>query len=390
LEIAGAFLKLGCTSFGGPVAHLGYLHAEFVIRRRWLDEAAYAERVALCNFLPGPSSSQLVFALGFDRGGLPGALLASLLFTLPSAILMILFAYGVTAVGELQHAGWLRGLKVAAVAVVAQAVWVLGRRLCPDPVRIALALASAASVVIIAGTFAQVAAIAVGALVGWAVYRRAVTGSYGSPAAPVAARQHRWATGALALWVGMLFLLPAMATVWGGRELLVFDAFYRAGSLVFGGGHVVLPLLRTELVPPGWVGDDAFLSGYAAAQALPGPLFTFAGYLGTVIQGGSQAWLGGLWCLLAIFLPAWLLIGGALPFWSTVRNRAWTQAAMRGANAAVVGVLLAALYDPVAREGIGQGGDVVAVILAFAALEVWKVPAWLVVPLMAGAGQWVL
>ncbi|HWA85682.1 MAG TPA: chromate efflux transporter [Opitutus sp.] len=387
-EIAGAFLKLGCISFGGPVAHLGYLREEFVTRRRWLDDAAYADLVALCNFLPGPASSQVVFALGLKRGGLAGGFLASLCFTLPSAALMILFAYGVTAIGDLRHAGWLHGLKLAAVAVVAQAVWGMGRRLCPDRARVTLALAGAAVLLVRPGAAAQVGVIAAGALLGWGLFRRAI--SVPPEASTTLARQHVWAAGTLVAWGALLFVLPLLAAGTGAKSFAVFDGFYRAGSLVFGGGHVVLPLLRAEVVPPGWVRDDVFLAGYGAAQAVPGPLFTFAAYLGTIIRGGAHAWLGGLWCLLAIFLPAWMLIGGALPFWHLLRGKAWMQAALRGASAAVVGVLLAALYNPVWREGVTNARDVAAVIVAFAALEFWRLPPWLIVIAAAAAGEWLL
>jgi len=387
-EIAGAFLKLGCISFGGPVAHLGYLHEEFVRRRRWLDEDAYGDLVALCQFLPGPASSQLVFALGQRRGGLAGALLASLCFTLPSAVLMIAFGYGVATVGDLRGAGWLHGLKLAAVAVVAQAVWGMGVKLCPDRARVSLALGAAAFLLVLPGAPGQIGVILAGAGAGWWLYR----GELASKPAPGAglARHRGWAAAALVACGGLLIALPAVATSAGHGSVRVFDSFYRAGSLVFGGGHVVLPLLRAEIVPPGWTSDDAFLAGYGAAQALPGPLFTFAAYLGTIMKAGPGGWAGGLWALFAIFLPAWLLIGGALPFWDLLRTRAWAQAALRGANAAVVGVLLAALYRPVWTGGVTGAPDVATVFAAFALLQIWRVPPWLVVLLAAAAGQWLL
>ncbi len=384
--IAGVFLRLGCTSFGGPVAHLGYLREEFVVRRRWLDDAAFADVVALCQFLPGPASSQVVYALGMQRAGLAGALVASACFTLPSAVLMILFAYGVIALGDLRTAGWLHGLKVAAVAVVAQAVWGMGRRLCPDAPRIALALAAAAALLVIPNALVQVGVIAAGAALGWIVYRREAP--TGGPAPAGLARSHLWAAGILCGCGALLVALPLVATATGSQPLAIFDSFYRAGSLVFGGGHVILPMLRAEVVPPGWIADDLFLAGYGAAQAVPGPLFTFAAYLGTVIRGGETAWLGGVGCLLAIFLPAWMLIGGALPFWHVLRDRAWAQAALRGANAAVVGVLLAALYNPVWTEGIGGWPDVVAAVMALIVLERRLAPPWVVVILAAAAGPW--
>lgn len=385
-ELAGIFLRLGCTSFGGPVAHLGYLREEFVVRRRWVDDAAFADVVALCQFLPGPASSQVVYALGMQRAGLAGALVASACFTLPSAVLMILFAYGVIVLGDLRAAGWLHGLKVAAVAVVAQAVWGMGRRLCPDAVRIVLALTAAAVLLLVPNATIQVGVIVVGAAVGWLAYRHEV--STGQMVANGLARSHLWAAGVLGTCGALLVALPLVATATGSEPLAIFDSFYRAGSLVFGGGHVILPMLRAEVVPPGWIADDLFLAGYGAAQAVPGPLFTFAAYLGTVIRGGETAWLGGVGCLLAIFLPAWMLIGGALPFWHVLRDRAWAQAALRGANAAVVGVLLAALYNPVWTEGIGGWPDIAAAAVAFMVLERRFAPPWLVVILAAAVGPW--
>jgi chromate transporter len=386
-EIFRAFLRLGCISFGGPVAHIGYLREEFVVRRRWLDEAAYADLVALCQFLPGPASSQVVFALGMMRGGLPGALTASFCFTLPSAVMMIAFAYGVTALDDLAGAGWLHGLKTAAVAVVAQAVWGMGRKLCPDRARIALALGAAIALLVVPGTVGQVAVIVVGAVVGWWIYRGAVKNE-GDDLEPGRTTGHGWAMAALIGFGALLVGLPVVAasTEWRGWD--VVDSFYRAGSLVFGGGHVILPLLRAEVVPPGWLADDVFLAGYGAAQAVPGPLFTLAGFLGAAIPMGLPMWAGGLLGLSAIFLPAWLLVGGTFPFWRRLREQAWSQAALRGANAAVVGVLLAALYDPVWREGVKGPVDVAGVIGAFLLLEVFRVQAWVVVVLAAGVGQW--
>lgn len=387
-EIAAAFLKLGCSSFGGPVAHVGYLREEFVIRRRWLDDAHYADLVALCQFLPGPASSQIVFALGMNRAGLSGAILASLCFTFPSALLLILFAYGVAAAGDLHAAGWLHGLKVAAVAVVAQAVWGMGRKLCPDGPRISLAVVSAVAALAWPGALSQIGVIAIGAIIGWALYRHVPPATANTRSG--LARHHVWAAGALVVFALLLLILPVLATATGNNTLSLFDSFYRAGSVVFGGGHVILPLLRAEVVPPGWISDDAFLAGYGAAQAVPGPLFTFAAYLGTVIHAGPQAWIGGLVGLAAIFLPAWLLVGGALPFWHLVRSKSGSQAALRGANAAVVGVLLAALYNPVGTEGITGIADVITALIAFALLEIRQTPPWLVVALSAAAGQWVL
>jgi chromate transporter len=387
LEIAATFSKLGCLSFGGPVAHLSYVRVEVVERRKWLDDAHYSDLVALCQFLPGPASSQVVFALGMERSGLPGALLASLCFTLPSALLMIGFAYGVALAGDLRGAGWLHGLKLAAAAVVAQAVWGMGRKLCLDRARITLCIAAAAILLAVPSAATQLGVIAGGALAGFVLYRHTLAVSTPPPEAsgrPIAA------LCALGAFAALLALLPLSAAATGSRALAQFDSFYRAGALVFGGGHVVLPLLRAELVPTGWISDDRFLAGYGAAQAVPGPLFTFAAYLGTVMSPHAPAWLNGLWCLLAIFLPAWLLVTGALPFWQVLRNKPWAQAALAGANAAVVGVLLAALYRPIITEGVRDSRDAAAALIAFVLLEHWSARPWLIVAAMAAAGQWLL
>lgn len=386
-ELLGAFLRLGCISFGGPTAHLGYLHEEFVTRRRWLDDVVFADLVALCQFLPGPSSSQLVFALGMHRAGLAGALLASVCFTLPSAVLMILFGYGVSLMGDLARSGWLHGLKLAAIAVVAQAVLTMRQKLCPDLRRLALALGAAAALLAAPTVGAQIGVIGLGAVAGWIFYRR---DPRPTPAVKPVDRSHFWASGVLICWGALLVLLPLLVAFTGSRSLAVCDSFYRVGSLVVGGGHVVLPLLRAEVVPPGWVSDDAFLAGYGAAQALPGPLFTFAAYLGTVMSGGALAWLSGLLCLGAILLPAWMLIGGALPFWNLLRGRPWAHAALQGANAAVVGVLMAALVQSVRLAGATALGEWVALGAAFGLLGFRRVPPWAVVLLMAAVGQWIL
>lgn len=385
-ETAAAFLWLGCVSFGGPVAHLGYLRAEFVEKRKWLDDAHYAELVALCQFLPGPSSSQVVFALGMQRAGLIGALVASVCFTLPSALLMIGFAMGVARISGLGHAGWLHGLKVASVAVVAQAVWGMGQKLCTDRARLSLCLASAAVLLVAPFALVQVIVIAIGALVGARLFGKTSVAP-STPEHEDGARAHALAGAALAAFAALLVALPMLAKATGSRDVAVFDAFYRSGSLVFGGGHVVLPLLRAEVVPRGWLTDDQFLAGYGAAQALPGPLFAFAAYLGAAIKPGADGWSGGLMGLVAIFLPAWLLVGGALPFWKRVRAKAWAQSALAGANAAVVGVLLAALYRPVITESVRGPRDVAVALVAFGLLEVWKAPPWLVVALSAAIGH---
>lgn len=388
VDVGWTFLKLGATSFGGPIAHIGYFRAECVVRRRWLDDDAFADIVALCQFLPGPASSQFVFAMGMLRAGVLGAVAASLGFLLPSAALMIAFAYGVAALEDLRGAAWLHGLKLAAVAVVAQAVWAMGVKLCPDRARVTACLVSAALTLVLPGAMGQVAVIAGGALAGWVMYRDLPVPQ--GPAHPERPRSHLAAVASLAVFAALLALPRALGALTGARSLTVFDAFYRAGALVFGGGHVVLPLLRASVVPNGWMGDDAFLAGYGAAQAVPGPLFSFAGYLGAVIYRGESPWAGGLWCLLAIFLPAWLLIAGALPFWRQLRAKAAVQAALRGANASVVGVLLAALYTPVFTEGVHNARDAAAALVSFGLLERWRAPPWAVVLLFAAAGQWLL
>lgn len=369
LAVFWIFLKLGCTSFGGPIAHLGYMRHEFVERRRWLDEHAYADLVALCQFLPGPASSKLGIALGIARAGLPGGFAAWLGFTMPSALAMILFALSFERFGFSTQAGWLHGLKVVAVAVVAQAVLGMGRTLCPDRFRASLAVA--ATVIVIAWPTAagQILAIAIGALLGWRYLRPVNLGL--APGLSFAIG-HRTAIAAWILFFALLILLPIAVTLTADHTLALFDSFYRAGSLVFGGGHVVLPLLRNAVVPAGWITDDAFLAGYGAAQAVPGPLFTFAAYLGAAMDLPPTGIAGGLVCLVAVFLPAFLLTIGALPFWEALRRRPSIQRALQGINAAVVGILLAALYDPVWTSSIRSTGDFALALVAFSLLIFWN------------------
>ena len=389
LEIFAVALKLGCTSFGGPVAHLGYFHAEYVQRRRWLSEAAYADLVALCQFLPGPASSQLGFSIGLLRGGLLGGFCAWLGFTLPSAVVMTLCGYGLATAGDLGHAGWLQGLKLAAVAVVAQAVWALATKLCPDRVRASAAIVAAGTALILHTAWAQIAILALGAGFGLAFLRQEVK-TTGSPDAPLSVRvwSRRAALVSLALFFVLLAGLPALRSISGNTAVAEFDGFYRAGSLVFGGGHVVMPLLQAETVAPGWVGNDRFVAGYGLAQAVPGPLFTFAAYLGAVaappLPGG---WAGALLCLVAIFLPSGLLVLVVLPFWETLRRMPGAQAALRGANTAVVGLLLAALYQPVFISAVRSPADLAVVLGAFGLLALWRCPPWIVVGLAAAAGM---
>jgi len=362
-----------------------------VSRRQWLDDEAYTDFIALCQFLPGATSSQMVFALGMLRAGLIGGVLASVCFTLPSALLMILFAYSVNAAGNLHHAGWLHGLKLAAVAVVAQAVWGMGRTLCLDATRICTALAAAMITLLIPGSLGQIGILIAGGVIGWLIYYgRPVTSIAATGKIPPALQQdHLLALGLLILCVFLLLILPLIASG-GGFWLPLFNGFYHAGSLVFGGGHVVLPLLREQLVGHGWIGNDAFLAGYGAVQAMPGPLFTFAAYLGTVITGGSHAWVGGVWCLLALFLPSWLLVAGTLPYWDQLRTKRWARASIFGINAAVVGILLAALYNPLWKESVSSLPDVLIALGIFALLSPLKVPPWIVVLLAAALGQLLL
>jgi chromate transporter len=383
LEVLQAFGKLGLTSFGGPIAHIGYYRDEFVVRRRWLDERAYADLVALCQFLPGPASTQIAISLGIMRAGYAGAFVAWLGFTLPSAVAMVLFAFGVDAFGGTAGSGWLQGLKVAAVAVVVQAVLGMMTTLAPDRERATLAVAAAALAIAVPTAVGQIGAIVVGGIFGLAILRDGSAGTNGRLAVNVS---RRVAVAALTLFFGLLAALPIVAASTGNQAFAFFDAFFRAGSLVFGGGHVVLPLLQAEVVPPGWVPEDVFLAGYGAAQAVPGPLFTFAAYLGAVMGPEPNGWLGAALCLVAIFLPSFLLIFGALPFWQQLRVRPEAQAALRGVNAAVVGILLAALYDPVWTAGIRNGRDFALGAAAFLLLYVWKTPPWLVVALCALGG----
>jgi chromate transporter len=383
IEVLRAFLRLGLTSFGGPIAHLGYFREEFVVRRRWLDDRAYADLVALCQFLPGPASSQVGIAIGLSRAGYTGALAAWIGFTAPSAIALVLFAYGVSALGDVSGAGWLRGLKVVAVAVVAQAVLGMMRSLAPDRDRATLAVAAAIIALASPTAWGQVGAIVLGGLAGVAWLRTDAPTEHASMPLNVSR-----ATGAfmLAIFFVLLIGLPLLASTMPSQGVKLFDAFYRAGSLVFGGGHVVLPLLQASVVPPGWVTNDAFLAGYGAAQAVPGPLFTFAAYLGAVMGPQPNGWIGATLCLVAVFLPSFLLVIGALPFWKELRRRATAQAALRGVNAAVVGLLLAALYDPVWTAGITSAHDFALACVAFLLLVMWQTPPWLVVILCAVAG----
>lgn len=370
------FLQLGCTSFGGPVAHLGYFREALVARRRWLDEGAYAELVALCQFLPGPASSQVSFALGLFRAGLPGACAAWLGFTLPSALLMLGFAYGLSFLPPEAGAPWLHGLKLAAAAVVAQALFAMARGLCPDGRRLLIALAAGGLAA--SGGGGQLAALGLGAVAGMLVLRRLPVPS--ALLLPVAYSRRR-GLACLALALALLMLLPLLAQATGAPLAELAERFYRAGALVFGGGHVVLPLLQAELVPA-YVGAESFLAGYGAAQALPGPLFSFAAFLGGQAGGVSAA----LSCLFMVFLPGCLLLLAALPFWRELRVRPGLVPAVAGVNASVVGLLAAAFYDPVLTGALERPVDLLVVLAACALLHVARTPPWAVVALCALAG----
>ncbi len=374
---------LGLTSFGGPVAHIGYFREAYVVRKRWLDEETFAGLVALCQFMPGPASSQLGIAIGIRRAGLLGGFAAWLAFTLPSAAALILFAYGVQSFGDQADAGWLHGLKIVAVAVVALALWGMARTLAPDKPRITIAAVAAIALLAAPGIAAQLAVIVGGGLLGLALLRADAS----SPTQTDTRRGTPWlAVVVLLAFFALLIALPVAARMVDVGALAVADSFYRAGSLVFGGGHVVLPLLEAEVVPPGWVTKDEFIAGYGAAQAVPGPLFTFAGYLGAAMEEVAPRWLGGLLALGAIFLPSFFLVVGVLPFWERLRRVARVRRALMGVNAAVVGLLLAALYDPVWTSAIRAPEDFALAVGAFVLLAFWRVPPWAVVALAAGAG----
>ena len=389
-QVFAVFLRLGLTSFGGPVAHLGYFRDEFVQRRQWLTERSYADLVALCQFLPGPASSQVGMALGLMRAGMPGALAAWLGFTLPSALVLALFGLGLASGHAVLPAGALHGLKVVAVAVVAQAVWGMARNLCAGRARVTLMALACGFALLVPGVWGQVGVMLLAAGAGWWLFGR------GRATAPEAAMDGpeglhvplRRRTGAVLLvaFAVLLVLLPLAASLWPGSLLAMVDAFYRVGALVFGGGHVVLPLLQAEVVGPGWVSNGAFLAGYGATQAVPGPLFTFAAFLGASMQVWPGGWLGAVVCLVAIFVPSFLLVAGALPFWEPLRRSAHAQAALAGVNAAVVGLLLAALYNPVWTSAIHGAADFGLALAAFVALVFWRAPPWAVVLACGAAG----
>lgn len=380
------FLRLGLTSFGGPVAHLGFFREEFVARRRWLSERSYADLVALCQFLPGPASSQVGIALGFSRSGYMGALAAWAGFTLPSAIALILFAIGISAEGQSLSSGALQGLKIVAVAVVAQAVWGMARSLCTDVQRITIMMVATCVVLFIPSAFVQVAVIIAAGLAGLWLFKPAKLAAHD----PLPIHISRRAGGMwLALFFILLIAMPITTEYFSNQTLSIIDAFYRAGSLVFGGGHVVLPLLQTEVVPTGWVGEEVFLAGYGATQAMPGPLFTFAAFLGASMTSAPSGLTGGMIALFAVFVPSFLLVVGALPFWEQLRSNMRVQAALAGVNASVVGLLLAALYQPIWTSAILGPQDFGLALVALVALMFWKLPPWLVV-IAGGLAGWLM
>ena len=383
LEVLRVFLKLGVSSFGGPIAHIGYFREEFVVRRSWLDEQAFVDLVALCQFLPGPASSQVGFSIGLMRAGYAGALAAWTGFTLPSAIILVLFAYGAGALSGPAGTGVLHGLKLVAVAIVAQAVWGMARTLCPGRERASIAVLSALIILFSSSSLAQIGTILLGGILGLWLCRNAPPMAEGQIAMPVSRR-----AGLLALAAFFILLigLPVLQALNGSPGVALFDAFYRSGALVFGGGHVVLPLLREAFVAPGWVSDEAFLAGYGAAQAVPGPLFTFAAYLGAVVKPSPHGVAGAALGLFGIFLPGILILLGALPFWDSFRTRIEAQSVMRGVNAAVVGLLGAALYNPLWTSSVKTPGDFGVALVGFVLLSVWRAPPLVVVIVSALEG----
>jgi chromate transporter len=382
-EVLLIFFKLGISCFGGPIAHIGYFHEEFVVRRRWVDERAYADLVALCQFLPGPASSQVGFSIGLMRAGYLGALAAWTGFTLPSAIILVLFAYGASFLSGPAGVGFLHGLKLVAVAIVAQAVSGMARTLCPDRERASIALAAALIILLSSSSAAQIGAIALGGVAGLWLCRSTQLVQGGHVAVPVSRSAGFVALGAYFVLLGGL---PLLQLWWPTPGVALFEAFYRSGALVFGGGHVVLPLLRQAFVAPGWVSDSVFLAGYGAAQAVPGPLFTFAGFLGTVVTPSPHGIPGAVMGLFAIFLPGILVLLGTLPFWDSFRKRANAQAVMRGVNAAVVGLLGAALYNPVWTSSVNTAADFGVALVGFVLLMAWRAPPLLVVIISALGG----
>ncbi|MDT9024128.1 MULTISPECIES: chromate transporter [Rossellomorea] len=375
IEILFISTRLGLTSFGGPVAHLGYFHEEYVRRRKWMDEKSYADLVALCQFLPGPASSQVGMGIGIMRAGVLGGIVSFIGFTLPSVIALILFAIILQGL-DVADAGWIHGLKIVAVAVVAHAILGMAKKLTPDLKRKAIALFALVVILLWQTAFSQIGVILLSAFIGFLLFKQHKPDDEARIDFPIS---RRFAVICLVIFFGLLFLLPFLRELTSLEWIALFDSFYRSGSLVFGGGHVVLPLLEREFVPTGWLTEEAFLAGYGAAQAVPGPLFTFAAYIGAVIDG----WQGGLLATFAIFLPAFLLILGTLPFWDSLRRNPKIKGALMGVNAAVVGILIAAFYHPIWTSSILAPLDFAFASVLFSMLVFWKLPPWIVV--MTGA-----
>ena len=371
LEILLVSTRLGLTSFGGPIAHLGYFHEEYVRRRKWMDEKSYADLVALAQFLPGPASSQVGIGIGVMRGGVIGGIVSFIGFTMPSVIALILFALLLQSF-DVADAGWIQGLKIVAVVVVAHAIIGMAKNLTPDLPRKAIALCVLVATLFWQTTFTHVIVILIAAVIGYLIYKNSAEKEEHRIQFPIA---KRFAAGCLGLFFGLLLLLPIIREVTGSYWVAMFDSFYRAGALVFGGGHVVLPLLEREFVPTGWLSEEAFLAGYGATQAVPGPLFTFAAYLGTVMNG----WQGGLFATVAIFLPAFLLILGTLPFWDILRTNQKIKGAVMGVNAAVLGILISAFYTPIWTSSILEPMDFALAAILFSMLVYWKLPPWVIV-----------
>ncbi|WCL49947.1 chromate efflux transporter [Leptospira sp. GIMC2001] len=375
IEVFLTALRLGLTSFGGPIAHLSYFHDEYVVKKKWISEQAYADLVALCQFLPGPASSQVGMAIGLSRSGILGAILAWIGFTLPSAIILVLFGLGMSFINAGEHEHWLHGLKVVAVSVVAQAVLGMGKKLCPDKERITIALLSAVLVLFINSSLIQVLILILAGIFGIFFLRT-------TPELPhdrIHTGSRKVAAGFLILFILLLVALPIARVIYPIQSIKLFDSFYRAGALVFGGGHVVLPLLQAEVVQAGWVTNDLFMAGYGMANAIPGPLFAFSAYLGTVSSSSPNEWTGAIICLVAAFLPSFLLVVGAVPFWEKLRTIPKIRQSMLGVNAAVVGILLAALYNPVWTSAIFSSKDFALASIGFVLLEYWNIPSWAVV-----------
>tara|TARA_R110002110_G_scaffold414147_3_gene643452 strand:- start:20862 stop:22073 length:1212 start_codon:yes stop_codon:yes gene_type:complete len=381
-----AFLVLGATAFGGPVAHFGYFRTEFVDRRGWVDARGFADLVSLCQFLPGPASSQTGIAIGMIQRGWPGGIAAWLGFTTPAAIIMIGLGFGLSFSETAAGQGIVHGLKLAAVAVVANALWGMAKNACGDAMRASFAAIACVIILFAVAAWFQLLVIAAAAIAGSLILRDAPLDTSDGPSS-----SGNRAVGLLLLIVFLLLLLglPILAETMKSGNLDAFSGFYRVGSLVFGGGHVVLPLLEAEVVPTGWTSTDAFLAGYGAAQAIPGPMFALTGYLGNVIDPGNGyvgGWAGGVLAIVAVFLPSFLLLGATLPYWDALRSRDRVRAALSGVNAAVVGLLLAVLFTPVWTSSVRDASDFATVVVAAVLLAVWKLPPWLVVMLAAVAG----